>query len=145
MEARIAQRTSRRRPSVRDPVRTRAAILAAATAEFASKGLKGARVDTIARRAGANKRMIYHYFADKEGLYLAALEATYAAIRTAEIGLRFHRSGSGRRHACADRVHLELFHWPPGVLEPARNREPQPRRISEKVTPHSRAAFAASA
>ena len=42
----------------------------------------------IAKRAGANKRMIYHYFGDKEGLYLAVLEQTYAAIRTAEVGLK---------------------------------------------------------
>jgi AcrR family transcriptional regulator len=89
MEARVNPRTVRRRPAARDPVRTRAAILAAATTEFTTKGLKGARVDMIARRAGANKRMIYHYFGDKAGLYLAVLEATYAAIRTAEIGLHF--------------------------------------------------------
>lgn len=68
----------------RDPERTRASILAAATAAFSARGLGGARVDDIARRAGVNKRMIYHYFGDKEGLYLAVLEATYADIRTAE-------------------------------------------------------------
>jgi AcrR family transcriptional regulator len=78
----------RRAPNgTRDPGRTRAAILQAATREITSKGLNGARVDTIAKRAGVNKRMIYHYFGDKEGLYLAVLEATYASIRTAEIGL----------------------------------------------------------
>jgi AcrR family transcriptional regulator len=71
----------------RDPERTRAAILRAATAEIAAKGLNGARVDTIAKRAGVNKRMLYHYFGDKQGLYLAVLEDTYAAIRTAEISL----------------------------------------------------------
>jgi AcrR family transcriptional regulator len=71
----------------RDPERTQASILAAATAEFTGKGLNGARVDEIARRAGVNKRMIYHYFGGKEGLYLAALEATYKEIRTAEVGL----------------------------------------------------------
>lgn len=68
----------------RDPLGTRAAILAAATAEFTAKGLSGARVDAIAKAAGANKRMIYHYFGGKDGLYLAVLEATYAAIRRAE-------------------------------------------------------------
>lgn len=68
----------------RDPERTQAAILAAATAEFSAKGLNGARVDGIARRAGVNKRMIYHYFGDKDGLYLAVLEAAYANIRSAE-------------------------------------------------------------
>jgi AcrR family transcriptional regulator len=71
----------------RDPERTRAAILRAATAEITAKGLTGARVDAIAKRAGVNKRMLYHYFGDKQGLYLAVLEHTYAAIRTAEIGL----------------------------------------------------------
>ena len=78
---------SRRVSAPRDPERTRAGILAAATAEITAKGLDGARVDDIARRAGVNKRMIYHYFGGKEGLYLAVLEATYSAIRTAEIGL----------------------------------------------------------
>ena len=71
----------------RDPERTRAAILRAATAEITAKGLTGARVDAIAVRAGVNKRMLYHYFGDKQGLYLAVLEHTYAAIRAAEIGL----------------------------------------------------------
>jgi AcrR family transcriptional regulator len=74
--------------SARDPERTRTAILMAAAAEFADKGLDGARVDEIARRSGINKRMIYHYFGDKEGLYLAALEATYVSIRSAEVGLK---------------------------------------------------------
>lgn len=32
--------------------------------------------------------MIYHYFGDKEALYVAVLEDTYIAIRTAEIGLK---------------------------------------------------------
>ncbi len=88
MDARASRTTTRRRPSgSRDPERTRATILAAATVELTTKGLKGARVDAIARRSGANKRMIYHYFHNKEGLYLAVLEAAYAAIRSAEVGL----------------------------------------------------------
>jgi len=68
----------------RDPLRTRSRILDAATAEFARYGLGGARVDRIARRAGAKKRMLYYYFGAKEALFLAVLEASYAAIRTAE-------------------------------------------------------------
>ena len=87
MDARVAGNRPRRASSARDPERTRAAILQAATCEFTAKALTGARVDDIARLAGVNKRMIYHYFGDKEGLYVAVLEATYAAIRTAEIGL----------------------------------------------------------
>ncbi len=72
----------------RDPERTSAAILAAAVSEFTEKGYAGARIDAIALRSGANKRMIYHYFGDKEALYLAVLESGYAGIRSAEAGLQ---------------------------------------------------------
>jgi AcrR family transcriptional regulator len=72
----------------RDPGRTRARILEAATGEFARYGLGGARVDRIAARAKANKRMLYYYFGDKEGLFLAALEDRYAHIRNAERSLK---------------------------------------------------------
>jgi AcrR family transcriptional regulator len=72
----------------RAPERTKQRILASATAEFARYGLGGARVDRIAKRAGANKRMLYYYFGDKDGLFLAALEDRYAHIRNAERGLQ---------------------------------------------------------
>ena len=68
----------------RDPDRTREAILVAAQHEFAAKGLSGGRVDEIARRARANKRMIYHYFGNKDGLYLTALERVYEDLRGTE-------------------------------------------------------------
>ena len=55
--------------------------------EFASNGLGGARVDEIADRANANKRMIYHYFGSKEGLFQAVLEDAYLGIREAEQAL----------------------------------------------------------
>jgi TetR/AcrR family transcriptional regulator len=54
---------------VRDPERTKRRILAASEKEFSAKGFAGARVDAIARRARVNKRMLYHYFGNKEGLY----------------------------------------------------------------------------
>jgi len=50
-------------------------FLAAATAEFARYGLGGARVDRIAARANANKRMLYYYYGNKEALFLAVMEA----------------------------------------------------------------------
>lgn len=71
----------------RDPERNRERILAAALDEFAHHGLGGARVDRIAARAGANKRMLYYYFGNKEDLFLAVLESRYAHIRRAEQGL----------------------------------------------------------
>src|SRR6266540_995325 len=60
-------------PSVRDPERTRERILGAALKEFSAHGFAGARVDRIARRARINKRMLYHYFGNKEGLFRAIL------------------------------------------------------------------------
>jgi AcrR family transcriptional regulator len=71
----------------RDPERSQERILKAATAEFARYGLGGARVDRIAAGAGANKRMLYYYFGNKEDLFLAVLEGAYARIRSAEEGL----------------------------------------------------------
>jgi AcrR family transcriptional regulator len=53
----------------RDPQRTRDRILAAALAEFSAEGFAGARVARIARRARVNKRMLYHYFGNKEDLF----------------------------------------------------------------------------
>jgi AcrR family transcriptional regulator len=76
----------------RDPDRTRRRILDAATAEFARAGLGGARVDRIAARSRANKRMLYYYFGSKEALFLAALEESYARIRSAERDLDLEHS-----------------------------------------------------
>jgi len=73
---------------VRDADATRARILEAAKTEFARLGLGGARVDEIADKAQANKRMIYHYFGSKEDLFKAVLEEAYLDIRSAEQELR---------------------------------------------------------
>ncbi|MCG6882830.1 MAG: TetR family transcriptional regulator [Silicimonas sp.] len=69
---------------VRDAEATQARILAAAKLEFARLGLGGARVDEIALKAKANKRMIYHYFGSKEALFARVLEDAYVDIRSAE-------------------------------------------------------------
>jgi AcrR family transcriptional regulator len=66
---------------------TRQRILDAALAEFAEKGLAGSRVDEIAARAGANKRMLYAHFGSKEELWLVVLEGAYAAKRGEERGV----------------------------------------------------------
>lgn len=78
----------KRMPNTRDPEKTKAAILDAAVKEFTAKGHHGARVDAIAARAGTNKRMLYHYFGDKDALYVAVLEGAYSKIRSAERALR---------------------------------------------------------
>ena len=73
-----------RRPVKRDPDGTRRRILEAATDDFSTRGLGGARINEIADRAGVNKRMLYHYFGDKDGLFLAVLEESYARLRSRE-------------------------------------------------------------
>lgn len=71
----------------RDPAATQKRILAAAKQEFAKYGLGGARVDRIATRAKSNKRMLYHYFGNKESLFQRTLEDAYADFRAAEAAL----------------------------------------------------------
>lgn len=66
------------KPGGRNPQQTQQRILEAALQEFAAKGFAGARVDVIARRARINKRMLYHYFGDKEGLFREVLRRKIA-------------------------------------------------------------------
>ena len=80
MDAQVGER----RAPVRDAEATRRRILDASRVEFARYGLGGARIERIAEAARTNKRMLYYYFGNKEGLFLAALEATYDDIRAAE-------------------------------------------------------------
>jgi AcrR family transcriptional regulator len=68
----------------RNPERTKELIHKAALAEFADVGYGGARVDMIAERAGVNKRMLYHYFGNKDDLFLYVLERAYEKIRAHE-------------------------------------------------------------
>src|ERR1700752_921249 len=78
------RRSNGKTPQRRDPAATRKKLLTAARREFAQSGLAGARVDEIAARAGVNKQLLYHYFGDKDALYLAVLEWVYEEIRAQE-------------------------------------------------------------
>ena len=66
---------------------TKQRLLEAAEAEFSEKGLFGARIDSIAASAGVNKRMIYEYFLNKEGLYKTILINVYNRISLWESSL----------------------------------------------------------
>ena len=74
----------RRQQRQRNPALTKQDILVAAREEFCEHGLGGARVDRIAERAAANKRLLYHYFGNKETLYAAVLLDAYREIRRGE-------------------------------------------------------------
>jgi TetR/AcrR family transcriptional regulator len=79
-----SRRRGRPRRGTGGPELSKQRILDAATAEFAQNGFGGARINEIARRADTNKRMLYHYFGGKDGLYVAVLEDAYGAFRMAE-------------------------------------------------------------
>lgn len=72
----------------RSPAAPHLRILRAATRAFADRGLTGARVADIAARAKVNKRMLYHYYGNKEALYLAVLENVYGELLAAESALK---------------------------------------------------------
>jgi AcrR family transcriptional regulator len=80
-------KTRRNQKWQRDPEGMRLRILEAAKEEFAAHGLAGARVDRIAAKAGANKRMLYYHVGKKDELYLTVLEGAYEKIRVEERGL----------------------------------------------------------
>jgi AcrR family transcriptional regulator len=96
----------------RDASATRSRILAAAMDEFAAKGME-ARVEDIAEIAGANRRMAYYYFGSKEGLYLAALEATYLELVEVENSIDVDKLGPLEAIATLVKAKFEHYiHYP---------------------------------
>jgi AcrR family transcriptional regulator len=79
MPRRPAARTDR----PRDSQATKELLLAAATEEFSEYGFAGARIDRIAERARANKRLLYAYFGDKDRLFEVVMERQIDALRRA--------------------------------------------------------------
>jgi len=76
-----ASKTPPRKRVKRTAALAKEKIIKAAIAEFASKGLDGARVDEVARRSGVNKTLLYQYVGNKDDLFTAALETAYLSIR----------------------------------------------------------------
>ncbi len=100
--------------ATRNPTRSRERILAAALKEFAAKGFAGARVDSIARRAAINKRMLYHYFGNKEGLFKAVLLRKIAERQAWAENLSGDPAESLAfwfEAACHDTDWVRLFEW----------------------------------
>ncbi len=66
---------------------TRDSLLRAAIKVFAKHGLDGGSIDKISRAAKSHDRMIYYYFGNKEGLFIAVLEEIYRRFNDAEAAL----------------------------------------------------------
>ena len=102
------------KPGGRNPQQTQQRILEAALQEFAAKGFAGARVDVIARRARINKRMLYHYFGDKEGLFREVLRRKIAERSAWLAGAPeepVDRLPVWFQLACRDREWIQLLQW----------------------------------
>jgi AcrR family transcriptional regulator len=116
----------------RDPDRTRARILAAALVEFAAKGFAGARVDAIARRAKGNKRMLYHYFGNKEALFSAVLRCKMAERRVWAEAISndpTERLPFWFQNTCDDPTWVRLLEWE-ALQGPAKLIDDQARRAA---------------
>jgi AcrR family transcriptional regulator len=69
---------------MRNPQQTRHRLLQAAIQQLVTLGFAGIRVDQLANDAGVNKRMIYHYFGNKEGLCAWALDSQVVCLERFE-------------------------------------------------------------
>lgn len=65
------------------PEQRRAAVIAAAEAEFAARGFSGGSLNTIARAAGVAKGSLFQYFTDKADMYVHLAQRSSHRIRTA--------------------------------------------------------------
>jgi AcrR family transcriptional regulator len=70
---------------------TRRAILDAAIRRFGREGFRAASVADIARDAKVGATVTYAYFADKEALFLAALDEDAAAVITEALAAAFEQ------------------------------------------------------
>ena len=59
---------------MRNADHTQQRLIETAAAIIALQGVAGLRVDEVAKQARINKRMIYHYFGSKNGLWLRVLD-----------------------------------------------------------------------
>jgi AcrR family transcriptional regulator len=74
-------------PRAANVAETKDRILRAAIGQFAQHGFSGARIEAICADANVNGRMVYHYYVDKAGLYLAVLEHVLGELRIEELKL----------------------------------------------------------
>lgn len=91
------------------PEERRQAILNASLREFAEQGMAGARMDTIAERAGVNKALLYYYFEDKDSLYAALLDSVFQRFRTQLFKVFEADATPGQRILTYARIHFDLI------------------------------------
>lgn len=90
----MATRQQKREPLGERPEDTRAALLAAARAEFGERGFAGTDSNKIARRAGFAPQTFYRWYRDKTEIFIAAYRAWEEEERAALAGLVARRAAS---------------------------------------------------
>lgn len=109
----------------------RARVLEAAATVFARRGFEGATIDEVAAAAGFTKGAVYSNFANKDGLFLALLDAQIEArVQLVRGVLAAAPTGPGAAVAIGDRLAraalddpdwqlLFLEFWQRAVREPS--------------------------
>lgn len=93
----------------KQPVGVRERLLAVATRLFAQGGYRGTTVDEIVATAGVNKRMVYHYFGDKERLYHAVLVEAYHGLEAIEVDTLGHTEDIDALAAAIVRAYFDFL------------------------------------
>lgn len=78
--------------SEKDHGETKERILRAAKKEFAERGYEGARMSSIARRAGVNQALIHYYFNTKENLYIQLLHDLFNVQNEEQLFFYYERT-----------------------------------------------------
>lgn len=122
-----------------DAEATRERIFAAATSEFAAHGVAGARIDRIARSAGANKQLIYAYFGGKQRLFEEVLARAAEHVASSIDARLVDLDAWVDSHIDYHREHPEfmrLLLWEAleaDTAEPRLRGESRARRYAEKI------------
>jgi len=99
----------------RDPEATRRRLLEAARTAFAARGFAGARLDTIAAAARANKALIRYHFGGKRGLYNAVLREDLLAAEQRLATLEADPGPAAERFGLLIETFAELYEARPEV------------------------------
>ena len=89
---------------------TQRRIMDSALAEFAEKGYGGSSVNTICAAQGISKGIVYHYFENKDELYLACVEECFQRL-TAHLNAALPEEDAG---SAEDQ--LAVFQRPHGLF-----------------------------
>ncbi len=82
-------------------------ILLAAKKEFAEKGLEGARMESIARRAGVNKALLHYHYSNKENLYKEVL--VQHSLFDARLYTRLGEFASSAKLSPPEKLYLGIY------------------------------------